>query len=419
MSATAPWEWKQLMAEALQEAKIIPLWGNPPPFPWEDLSDALAQKWNLQDLKISCLKTSWGKKEQALQGLGTRSVLIPIDVAPLSEVCFWAISSEDMHTLSQAVLQPPAFKDLPEDSISRGCFQFLLLQTLQAFSENQTYPSLRAILAEDCSLVDDTLFIAEIRVRWSTGNIYGKIILPRTLIASFREFYRVDSVEYMHSPAAHELSVPLSLVAGRSTLALSQWKLAQVGDFLKLDMCTLSPTELSGHARLMLNDTALFTIAIKKEKVSVSDFAFYQEDTMQNFTNDDEDEEKDEHEMLDNEEIEEDQEEETFEEDLSDEDFSELQSDQDKEEETEESPDTEKLEHTLAQAEIPITLVVEIGRIQMNLDKVLELQPGNVLDLAQNIDTHVRICSNGKCLATGELVALGETLGVKITKIGS
>jgi len=77
------------------------------------------------------------------------------------------------------------------------------------------------------------------------------------------------------------------------------------------------------------------------------------------------------------------------------------------------------MEQVIASSEIPLTIIVEIGRVRMNLNKLLELVPGNVLDLAVHTDSGVRLFTGGKCIATGELVALGETVGVKITKIGS
>jgi len=432
MSATASWEWKQLVAGALQEAKIIPLWGNPPSFPWEDLGKALAEKWNLPDLQINCLKTSWEKKPEALRGLGTRPVVIPIDVSPLDEGCYWGISSEDMQLLSQAVLQPPDFKDLMELVLARGCFQFLLLQALQIFSENKTYPILRAQVAEERPLPDTAFLVCEIAVQWTTGRICGKLLLPRPFLGFLRDLYRVEPTEFIHSPAARSLSVPLHLVVGRSTLPLSQWKLASEGDFLRLEACTLSPNRRSGRARLMLNDTPLFDLAIKKGKVSLLDYAFYQGDTMKDDDYDEGENVEEGDEKFEEEEIEE---EEIFEEEVEEEEGPEKEEEEEEEEVEEEAAeeaeedeesgeprdhaDSEKLAHIITSGEIPITLVVEIGRLQMNLDKVLELQPGNVLDLAQPIDTNVRISSGGKCVAAGELVALGETVGVKITKIGS
>jgi flagellar motor switch protein FliN len=63
---------------------------------------------------------------------------------------------------------------------------------------------------------------------------------------------------------------------------------------------------------------------------------------------------------------------------------------------------------------VPLTLVVEIGRLQMPLDKLLQLQPGNVLELPIHPEEGVYLVLNGKKVAKGELIKLGELLGVKI-----
>lgn len=77
------------------------------------------------------------------------------------------------------------------------------------------------------------------------------------------------------------------------------------------------------------------------------------------------------------------------------------------------------MQYVITAGEIPLTLVVEVARLRMNLSQLLQLQPGNVLELAMPSDKTVRLCSGGKCVATGELIALGEIAGVKITRIGS
>jgi flagellar motor switch protein FliN/FliY len=68
--------------------------------------------------------------------------------------------------------------------------------------------------------------------------------------------------------------------------------------------------------------------------------------------------------------------------------------------------------------EIPIHLCVEIARIKMSLDKVLALKPGNLIELLVSPQQGVTITANGKAVARGELLLLGEALGVKITELG-
>jgi flagellar motor switch protein FliN/FliY len=54
----------------------------------------------------------------------------------------------------------------------------------------------------------------------------------------------------------------------------------------------------------------------------------------------------------------------------------------------------------------------------MNLEKLLQLQPGNVLDLNVRPEQGVSVTLNGKRVARAELVKLGDVLGIKILHLG-
>lgn len=418
MSA-APMEWKQLIADVLQEAKVIPLWGSPPPFLWEQFSQELGKKLNLPGLQAKCLKISFNKKADALKGLGTNPIVTPIAIAPLEGTAFWAISKDDAQIITQAALQPPSHKEPVEPSLAQGYYQFLLLQALRAIYEIEAYPDLNIRIGEEESLQGASFMICEIALAWEKGRIYGKLLFSQALLAELRNFYRVDSSEFLRSPEAAHIPMSLRIVIGHSQLPLSEWQQASPGDFLRLDRCTLAPAKEKGYngkARLALHETPLFDVAIKNGKVSLLDYSFYQEepDAMK-------DEYLDEGEPHEGEEEFQPEEEtgEIEEEEIAEEAAEEEAPLPEKATRAEPTPGSEDLRHIVATSEIPITLIVEIGRLRMNLDKLLQLQPGNVLELAEHADAGVSLFSGGKCVATGELVALGETVGVKITKIGS
>src|SRR5579883_235307 len=148
----APMEWTQLVAEVLQEAKIIPLWGTPPEFPWARFSEELGKKWNLPGLQVKCVKIFWSGKEEALQGLGLNPIVTPISVSPLEGRVYLAVSDEDMQLLTQTTLQPSSVKEPISPTLAKGYYQFLLLQALKTIKENQTYPNLTFRIAESAEL---------------------------------------------------------------------------------------------------------------------------------------------------------------------------------------------------------------------------------------------------------------------------
>ena len=78
------------------------------------------------------------------------------------------------------------------------------------------------------------------------------------------------------------------------------------------------------------------------------------------------------------------------------------------------SPETEEM---ISTEEIPIELHVEVGTILMDLKKVLQLKPGNLLELGIKPEQGVNLMVHGKPFAKGELLQVGDVLGVRIIKL--
>jgi flagellar motor switch protein FliN/FliY len=61
---------------------------------------------------------------------------------------------------------------------------------------------------------------------------------------------------------------------------------------------------------------------------------------------------------------------------------------------------------------------VELARLKITLDKLMSLNPGNLLELPIHPDQGVTLTIHGQKVGKGELVYLGEVLGVRILEIG-
>jgi flagellar motor switch protein FliN len=78
----------------------------------------------------------------------------------------------------------------------------------------------------------------------------------------------------------------------------------------------------------------------------------------------------------------------------------------------------EEGEPLVPRTSIPITITVELGKVKMNADKVLGLEPGNLLELNRAPGERVDLISGGKKIGTGELLRVGDVLGVRILELG-
>ncbi len=64
--------------------------------------------------------------------------------------------------------------------------------------------------------------------------------------------------------------------------------------------------------------------------------------------------------------------------------------------------------------DIPVELVVEMGRKRMLLRDIAKLKTDDIVDLEQTIEAPLNIVVGGKLLARGELVKVNGRIGLRI-----
>lgn len=67
--------------------------------------------------------------------------------------------------------------------------------------------------------------------------------------------------------------------------------------------------------------------------------------------------------------------------------------------------------------EVPVQLVFELGRAEAQVAELESLQGGYVFDLGKPLSQSVDILANGRRIGTGELVRLGDTIGVRVSRL--
>ena len=67
--------------------------------------------------------------------------------------------------------------------------------------------------------------------------------------------------------------------------------------------------------------------------------------------------------------------------------------------------------------DVPLEVVVELGRTSKSIKEILEFAPGTIVELNKIAGETVDILVNGKYVAKGEVVVIEESFGVRITEI--
>ncbi|MFZ5814005.1 MAG: flagellar motor switch protein FliN [Bacillota bacterium] len=70
-------------------------------------------------------------------------------------------------------------------------------------------------------------------------------------------------------------------------------------------------------------------------------------------------------------------------------------------------------------ADVELELTVELGQTRRNIRDILGMGPGSVMELDKHAGESVDILVNGRLVARGEVVVIGENYGVRITELVS
>ncbi len=375
--STMPMNWIHQVHHTLQEMQEIPLWGNPPNVPWDQCIQEVASLLQTPELSLVVGDTQLLTEEKVLSGLGNHPIVTSIQLSPLVGQCFWVMAQEDISFLiSLALTENQSQKAMSSTSFQEGFYRFLLLEILKAFDPLKPFSDLSLKMGSLTTILPkENCICMDIGIHHPKKVLWGRIVCPISFHQAFKTHFANSAFSIYESNLAKDIDLAVSAQIGHTQLKLSQWGKIAVGDFLILDVCSYSPNTIKGTATLFLEQTPLFTVICKPANCKIIDYA-YQEESM-------------------------------------DEDFEEEDVNQEEEETTQE------LEEPLVP--IPdalLTIHVEIARLRMNLKKLTQLKPGNVIELAARPEQGVKLILNGKAVAKGELIQLGDVLGVKILQIG-
>lgn len=67
--------------------------------------------------------------------------------------------------------------------------------------------------------------------------------------------------------------------------------------------------------------------------------------------------------------------------------------------------------------DVPVTISMEIGRTQINIRNLLQLNQGSVVELDRFAGEPLDVLVNGTLIAHGEVVVVNEKFGIRLTEV--
>jgi type III secretion system YscQ/HrcQ family protein len=258
---------------------------------------------------------------------------------------------------------------LSSEILAEGFYRFLLLQVLDAASSLDPFQKISIALSEEASLPHAEAFCVDITLSFEKRSCWGRLVIEPKLQKSWVDHFSKDPANLLQSKAAAGLELLLGLQVGSFSLHKKEWQSFKKGDFVPLKK-GYDIEKHSGHGTLMLGKIPLFQVKVKHHKIQLLDDPFTHEETMEKHP---------EHLPTDT---------------------------------------TGESDEPISLKELPIQINVEIARIKMPLEKLLQLTPGNLIEVPIDPNQHVRLTVDGQLIGRGELVHLGTSLGVRLLEKG-
>ena len=418
MTAPTPYDWVKQVSTSLLQLDEKPLFGASPSFPWEQFAKEWASIYELTDFLVTPTEMQWRGESELIKGLGSHVSPLTLTLSGVEGECSWIMSKGDISTLMQLLLtkKPEAFEILDPQFI-QGFYHFLAAQTIHIISKLDFDKNFSATIQDKETVPSGDAFSIDIALTFASKKILGRLLLPSPFLRSWKERFADRKLGIdLTSPLAQKLQVIIHIEAGKTTLGKHEWSKVKPGDFILLDQCSLDLKSDKGRVLLTLNGLPMFRAKLKQGNLKILEYPLTLE-TEAPMNNENEGE--------DFEDVGEESDIEEFE---TDEIATDEKEEQFGEEEKESAPPKEALslaEKTPAgkktgfeASDIPLTITIEVGRLQMSIQKLMELQPGNMLELNIHPEDGVDLVVSGRRIAKGELLRIGEALGVRILDIG-
>lgn len=408
MSSTVshPYEWLKSLPSSVLKLEQ-PSIGHSPPFPWEEFSKKLTALFE-REISFNAKEIQMRSPQEFL--LSRQDLIKHIAILPLEGTAFFVLPKNGIPTLINYLIkkEEDAIGQLDQD-FQDSFSQFLAMEALYTLGQVKFDQGLSYQLLEERELPNEPALCIDIDMTLGRQTLHARLIISPALSQSWKERYNEQQFDLLLSASiAKKVPVTIHIEAGRVVLSPLEWRELKVGDFVVLDSCSLQPGDNKGRVMLTVNQRQFMRGKLKDGQLKLLEsVALVTGATMEG-----EEKEPVEEEVEEVFEVEEDSDI-----DLSEETPSEIEEHHDEGEEKVEPEAKADIKEGLAKISaetLPMTIIIEVGRVQMPLQELLELQPGSLINLDISPQSGVDLVINGKKVGKGELLMIGETLGVRI-----
>ena len=417
---TTPYDWLKQVPSSLLKWDRVPLTGNGPQFPWDAFSNHLAKLLDVDILQIKPTQIEWRGGDTVMSDI-PNSCSLAFAASGIAGSLIWAVSEADLNAFINIVVKNKAPPFSLENSLRNSFLQFFGIEALEALRHSGFDTKVTFQQVAEIPQIDEEALCIDIEINLNHHCYSSRLIVPPTFRQSWIDHYADNATPYQQRQLSSAIDVTTHFEIGKTTIQQAEWLEVATGDFLLLDSCSYNPETGKGRALLTALGRPLFRCKLKGHVIKILEIPqLYEAKTSMEEQPDDQNEE----EILEEELFDDDAlpplKEEFFDDDENAPSKKSSQEEEDGEELPVASPplETSPNDEIVPIEEIPLTLAVEVGRLQLSLQKLMELEPGNLIELNVAPSDGVDLIAEGKRVARGELLKVGDVLGVRILEKG-
>lgn len=425
-----PFELLRTIDPGYEQKQTHSVLGKAPSFSWDKLSEQIGKVFNREGFAIIPGKLEWKGAEESVKPFGKNPFSFSLSFSGIEGECTWLFSTHDAEELSTwFLLDPSQSMQPPEKEVLHQFYQFFALKALHE-ARTLFETSLAPILSFSSFVENEKALCWDFSIQIGNETLAGRAIIPEKFRRSWIKHFSDTPLTQRQLLLANSGQIETALCIGRSFLSYDEWSAVQEGDVLIIEEINFDKEAHTGSVDLLFDGKRIYTGELEKGALKIVPSPLLQpieDKKMAKAPNQDGKEELPDFDYKEDEEFESfdedlfEDEENQIEESLHDEPTSEDEV-KPKKKKTAPKPEAELSQEEekklISPTKIPLTLTVELARIKMPVETFLELEPGSLLQLEKEPKEQVTLSINGEVVARGELVMVGEMLGVRIDEVG-
>lgn len=357
-----------------------------PLFPKEAFIHFIKEFFKLEVFDFSLEKRGWIEAGEELLNMEKDPLVQPLSMGPAEKSDFLCVTTEEDLKASMAVVfeDPSLANFFYEKDKLVGFHYYFMTELCHAVQSSGWYPSLTVKLADevrfDVPLIQEKRFVLDATCHLSNANFKLRFLIPESTFHSWNVFFAGLNATFDISRVEKTLPLVCSLEIGHTVLLMNDWQKVTKGTFILLDSCLYDSETGEGGAFLCFGGKALFGGKFLKEdggRFKITNYptmGFNMEDSELDQINEEDIEVK-----------------------------------------NESDPSSKSAQEALGK--IPLNLIIEVAKYNTTVEEFLKLTPGSILDLGVHPEQGVNLVVNGLKVGRGEVISLGDVLGVRVLEL--